>query len=178
MLFSLLHNGTKSGKKIFLTETVFFSQQLSFKIPFSWSWCFLRCYLDMRAARHSVYCGASEIELLTHWMQPSTQFHVSSYFFSPPFLNGSILSQEKIKSSGGKISPRRKRLQLCSHVQETEGMWGSLPVKWLSVLRCCTARWHNTVKECICQASSAKSEPIADLGGIYFFFYRLCFKGF
>lgn len=160
-------------------------QKLSF-FPSSYPLRFLSvdpdasCGVTLTWEQHGTPCTAAPVKLNFWHIECSLPLNTMSPLTSPPplFLNGSILSQEKIKSSGGEISPRRKSLQLCSHVQETEGMWGSLAVKWLSVLRCCTARWHNTVKECICQASSAKSEPIADLGGIFFFFIVYVLKGF
>lgn len=95
-----------------------------------------------------------------------------------PFFNSSILSQEKIKSSGGKIFPRLKRLQLCPQVQETEGMCGSLAVKWLSVLRSCTARWHNALRSVYVKLRVLTVSQPPTLRVYFFYFFLLILKGF
>lgn len=103
-----------------------FSQQLSFKIPFSWSWYFLQCYLDMRAARHSVYCGASEIELLTHWMQPSTQYDVSSYSPPPLFSTAASFHRRKLNPLEGKsllVGKGCSFAPMCRKQRECGAVW-------------------------------------------------------
>lgn len=138
MLFSRLHNGTKLSffsPAVILLDSLLLLLMLPVVLPWhesstalrvlrrQWNWTFD----TLNAAFHSIPC----LLLL---------------FFPPLFSTAASFHRRKLNPLGGKISPCRKRLQLCSQVQETEGMWGSLAVKWLSVLRCCTARWHNTVR--------------------------------
>lgn len=129
-------------KELFLSTKHIFFQQLPFKIPLLWRCYFPQCYLDTRATQHSIRCVVGEIELLTHTVQSSSKYYVSLHFF---FLNIDILSQEKIKSSGGKISGR-KGWSFASRLRRTQRMWGSFTVKWLSVLQCSAVTWHNKVR--------------------------------
>lgn len=126
MLFSQLHNGTKSGKKIFLTETVFFSQQLSFKIhsvdPDA------SCGVTLTWEQHGTPCTAAPVKLNFWHIECSLPLNTMSplTFFPPLFSTAASFHRRKLNPLEGKsllVGKGCSFAPMCRKQRECGAVW-------------------------------------------------------
>lgn len=174
MLLSRFQNETKLQIPQ-QSQTSLFFQASNFKIPNFWCWCCLRCYLDMRAARHYV-CRQ------WYWTFDTLNaaFHsIRCLLLCIFFLFSSVASFHRSKSNpvGGKSLLVGKVAALLRGAENRTNVvqFGCEMMIWAEVL-------HNKMtqhsRECVCQTSYTKSKWKWAVPWGFFFIITHILKGF